>query len=213
MSKTDLLIFVVETKKISKKKEVKNKRRRIHSQTDKIYIQYLLENTEFKDKVDFIFLSGKSHYKKHTQIEKLIASKLKEHRSEYQDSYKIICCIDDDNTALLKNPDDHNIMKSFLRLCEANKYYPCIFNKDIESVFFNKKVPDIEKNKMFNYLRNNPQYMSDLSRFKIQNPVSNGSSNILLLLTVIQNNSDYCFEKLSLSIRIPKNINADINRI
>ena len=118
-------IFVVETNQIS--------------QTDRVYISYLLKNLygkyfsnndEYAYKYSFVYMNGKRNFNKANTLKEI-----KKLRNEYHSESIVIYVIDTDNPT----KDNIEFNDEILKFCEYNKYELIYFSYKIEDIFYPKE--------------------------------------------------------------------------
>lgn len=157
------LIFVVETNQRCK--------------SDWIYIKDTIEHFYKYDltqtKLTPIYMNGKGNYKnKENEIKTMMAQFS---HSNKDNQTKVIFCFDCDDYDV--NQVDADFLKNAKGYCERQGYDFVWFCKDIERVYWNKKVTDKEKKK-------------EASAFKEQKVISNMDSSKLSVDTYRANSSN-----------------------
>lgn len=116
------------------------------SGTDWVYIQSVLNHCfEITNSVSIkpIFMGGKGNYRQQKVIRR-IESRTKEFGANREDGATIVIfCIDTDD--IQKDPDRLREFETIRAYCDENGFEFVWFCRDIEEVFWQKKVPKSEK--------------------------------------------------------------------
>lgn len=159
------IIFIVECSKESK--------------SDWVYISSLLKSKYniTGHKLSPIYLNGKGRY---FSVDKNINSLIK----QYDDITKVIFCVDLDSTHI--NISDVELNNKIKDYANSNNYYFAWFNRDIEEVFLGERISkNLKSSKAIHFLRSNKINDLDLNKCSKKDPISFGTSNIVLVLDEI----------------------------
>lgn len=148
------------------------------SEIDDQYIKATIERFYEKDQNIVIrteYMNSKTRYK-----DSGLKKKLDGHLKYFHGDHKIFYCIDIDDYNV--SPETNRLLDCIKEYCKEKGYELILFCKDIEDVYWGKRVHDNEKRRMAKLFKTSNQILNIQEKQLRKTGFSSHSSNILTIL-------------------------------